>query len=181
MLFTHYVVSGPVILTLSGLLIDGLNAGKKVELSIDLEPGLEHKRLDLRLLHELNEHGKQQLKTIFKNLLPKKMILTFLSLTGISAEKYGHQVTADERKSLRMLLKDFRLQVSGFRPFEEAIITAGGIPTAVINSRDMSSRIIKNLFFAGEVIDMDARTGVYNLQAAFSTGWLAGFSANNLH
>lgn len=177
MLFTHYGLSGPAILTLSRLLTVSLNADKETEISIDLKPAIEHKKLDLRLLREMNAHGKQQLKTILKNLLPKKMILVCLSLTGISGEKLGNQVTAAERKRLRVWLKDFRLRVSGYRPLEEAIITAGGIPTVEINSRDMSSKIIKNLFFAGEIIDVDAKTGGYNLQAAFSSGWVAGHTA----
>ncbi len=177
MLFTHYGLSGPAILTLSRLLTVSLNADKETEISIDLKPALEHKKLDLRLLREMNAHGKQQLKTILKNLLPKKMVIVCLSLTGISGEKLGNQVTAAERKRLRVWLKDFRLQVSGYRPLEEAIITAGGIPTIEINSRDMSSKIIKNLFFAGEIIDVDAKTGGYNLQAAFSSGWVAGHTA----
>ncbi len=177
MIFTHYGVSGPVILRLSRFLINSLNADEKAEISIDLKPAIEQKQLDLRLLREMDMHGRKKLKTIMKNIVPGKMIPVCLSLTKISPDKYGHQVTATERRRLRVWLKDFRLRVSGFRPIDEAIVTAGGIPTGEIDAQNMSSRIIKNLFFAGEIIDIDGDTGGYNLQAAFSTGWVAGHAA----
>ncbi|MEA2081134.1 MAG: NAD(P)/FAD-dependent oxidoreductase [Elusimicrobiota bacterium] len=177
MLFTHFGLSGPVILTLSRLLSESLTSGVKTEVSIDLKPALDHKKLDARILRDLKTYGKQQMKTILKNLLPRKMIPVCLSLTGISAGKEGNAVTADERKRLRVWLKDFRLNVYGCRGLDEAIITSGGIPVKEINSQNMESKIVKNLFFAGEIIDMDAETGGYNLQAAFSTGFVAGRSA----
>ncbi|MBU3955667.1 NAD(P)/FAD-dependent oxidoreductase [bacterium] len=177
MLFTHFGLSGPVILTLSALLSESLTSGAKTEVSIDLKPALDHKKLDARILRDLKMYGKQQLKTILKNLLPKKMIPVCLSLTGIPPGKEGNGLTADERKKLRVWLKDFRLGVFGCRGLDEAIITSGGIPVNEINPQDMSSKFVKNLFFAGEIIDMDAETGGYNLQAAFSTGWVAGHAA----
>ena len=100
-----------------------------------------------------------------------------IDLTGIPPDKVGHQITAEERKRLRTWLKDFRLEVTGYRPFTEAIITAGGVDTREVNPRTMESRLVEGLYFAGEVLDVDADTGGYNLQAAFSTGWLAGRSA----
>ncbi|MCD6312070.1 MAG: NAD(P)/FAD-dependent oxidoreductase [Elusimicrobia bacterium] len=177
MLFTHFGLSGPVILTLSRLLSESLTSGAKTGVSIDLKPALEHKKLDARILRDLKTYGKQQMKTILKNLLPKKMIPVCLSLTGIPAGKEGNSVTADERKRLRVWLKDFRLTVFGCRGLDEAIITSGGIPVKEISSQNMESKIVRNLFFAGEIIDMDAETGGYNLQAAFSTGFVAGRSA----
>lgn len=177
MLLTHYGVSGPVILTLSRFLVNSLNADKETVISIDLNPALEHKQLDERLLREFDAYGKKQIKTILQNLMPKKMIPVCISSIGISPVKAGHQINSEERKRLCIWLKDFRLKVSGYRPLEEAIITAGGISASEINSHDMSSKIINNLFFAGEIIDIDANTGGYNLQAAFSTGWAAGRSA----
>ncbi|PKM99290.1 MAG: aminoacetone oxidase family FAD-binding enzyme [Elusimicrobia bacterium HGW-Elusimicrobia-2] len=177
MLFTHFGLSGPVILTLSRLLSESLTSGAETEVSIDLKPALDHKKLDDRILRDLKSFGKQRMKTILKNLLPRKMIPVCLSLNGISPDKEGNSVTADERKKLRVWLKDFRLSVSGCRGLDEAIITKGGITVKEIDPQTMASKIVKNLFFAGEIIDMDAETGGYNLQAAFSTGFVAGHAA----
>ncbi|MFC2062309.1 NAD(P)/FAD-dependent oxidoreductase, partial [Elusimicrobiota bacterium] len=177
MIFTHYGVSGPIILTLSRLLVSSIKSGKETVISIDLNPALDNKQLDNRLLREFDANGKKQIKTTLQSLLPKKMIPVCLAGTGIPPDKKGHQINSEDRKKLRMWLKDFRLKVTGYRPIEDAIITAGGVSTSEINPHDMSSRIVKNLFFAGEVIDIDANTGGYNLQAAFSTGWAAGKSA----
>ena len=178
MLFTHFGLSGPVILTLSGLLAESVSAGEKTEISVDLKPALDHKKLDARILRDLQAHGRQKMKTILKNLLPKKMIPVCLSLTGIPPDKEGNGVTAEERKKLRVWLKDFRLRVTGCRGLDEAIITKGGIPAKEIDPQTMASKLVKNLFFAGEIIDMDAETGGYNLQAAFSTGFVAGLAAS---
>lgn len=177
MLFTHFGLSGPVILTLSRLLSESLTSGAETEVSIDLKPALDHKKLDDRILRDLKSFGKQRMKTILKNLLPKKMIPVCLSLNGISPDKEGNSVTAEERKKLRVWLKDFRLGVSGCRGLDEAIITKGGITVKEIDPQTMASKLVKNLFFAGEIIDMDAETGGYNLQAAFSTGFVAGHAA----
>lgn len=177
MLFTHFGLSGPIILTLSRQIVDAVLAESKIELSIDLKPALDEHKLDQRLLRDLDEHGKQKFSTILKALLPRKMIPVCRELVDIDPDKYGHQISALERKRLRNWLKDFRFEVSGYRPFEEAIITAGGVSTKEINPRSMESRLVKGLYFAGEVMDIDADTGGFNLQAAFSTGWLAGRSA----
>ncbi len=177
MLFTHFGLSGPIILSLSRQVVDALRQGQKVTLAIDLKPALDEHKLDARLLRDLDEHGKQQYQTLLKELLPRKLIPVCVELTGIPAERVGHQITAEERKRLRAWLKDFRLEVTGYRPFTEAIITAGGVDIREFDGRTMASRLVDGLYFAGEVLDLDADTGGYNLQAAFSTGWVAGRSA----
>ncbi len=177
MLFTHFGLSGPIILCLSKRIVDALRMNQHVTLSIDLKPALDERKLDARLLRDLDAHGKQQFRTILKGLLPKKLIPVCIDLTNIPPDKASHQITTQERKRLRMWLKDFRLEVIGHRPFEEAIITAGGVDTREVDPRTMASRLVEGLYFAGEVLDVDADTGGYNLQAAFSTGWVAGQSA----
>jgi predicted Rossmann fold flavoprotein len=177
MLFTHFGLSGPIILSLSGQIVDALHAGRKVTLSIDLKPALDQAKLDARLLREISAHGKRNFRTLLKELLPAKLIPVCVDLTGIPADRLGHQITVQERKRLRLWLKDFRLGVTDHRSFSEAIITAGGVDTKEIDPRTMASRLVEGLYFAGEVLDIDADTGGYNLQAAFSTGWLAGRSA----
>ncbi len=177
MIFTHFGLSGPVILSLSGDVADALREGSKVGVSIDLKPALDAKKLDERLLRDFDLYGKRKFETLLKGLLPPKMIPLCVEQTEISPERRGHQITSEERGRLRRWLKDFRLEVIGIRPIAEAIVTAGGINTREIDPRTMESRLVKGLYFAGEVIDLDADTGGYNLQSAFSTGWLAGRSA----
>jgi len=177
MLFTHFGLSGPIILSLSRQVVDALRLGQDVTLSIDLKPALDEHTLDARLLRDLDAHGKQQFHTLLKGLLPSKLIPVCMDLTSISPDKVGHQITAQERKRLRTWLKDFRLKVTGYRSFTEAIVTAGGVDTREVDPRTMTSRLVEGLYFAGELLDVDADTGGYNLQAAFSTGWIAGRSA----
>jgi predicted Rossmann fold flavoprotein len=177
MLFTHFGVSGPMILYLSKLAVDALRAGQEVELSIDLKPALDEHKLDARLLRDFDVHGRKHFRNLLKALLPGKLIPICIDLTGIPADKPAHQITAGERQRLRTWLKGFRLEVTGHRPFEEAIITAGGVDVREIDPRTMESRLVKGLYFAGEVLDVDANTGGFNLQAAFSTGWVAGRAA----
>ena len=177
MLFTHFGVSGPIILTLSRNIVDALQAKQKVQISIDLKPALDEAKLDARLLRDLDANGKKQFHTVLKDLLPQKLIPVCLELTAIPPEKLCHQITADERRRLRTWLKDFRLEVTGHRSFRQAIVTAGGVDLGEVDPRTMASRRVAGLYFAGEVLDLDADTGGYNLQAAFSTGWLAGRSA----
>jgi len=176
MLFTHFGVSGPVVLSLSKRAVDALAKGR-VSLAINLKPALTPAQLDSRLQRELMEHGRRQLRGILGELLPRKMITTFITLLGIPAEKPGHQITAEERTCMAMLMQDLRTTVIASRPIGEAIVTAGGVDASEIDPRSMESKLIKNLFFCGEVIDVDADTGGYNLQAAFSTGYVAGESA----
>jgi hypothetical protein len=177
MLFTHFGVSGPVILTLSRGVVDALHRNRRVELSIDLKPALDEAKLDARLLRDLDAHGKRRYRTLLKGLLPRKLIPVCVDLTGIPPDKEAHQITAEERERLRAWLKNFRLGVTGHRSFREAIVTAGGVETREVDPRTMASQVMGGLYFAGEVLDVDADTGGYNLQAAFSTGWLAGRAA----
>lgn len=177
MLFTHFGVSGPIVLSQSRKVVDALREGWPVELSIDLKPALDDAKLDARLLRDLDAHGKRQFQTILKDLLPRKLIPVCIDLVGISARKPAHQISAGERQRLRTWLKDFRLSVTGHRSFKEAIVTAGGVDLREVDPRTMGSKLVDGLYFAGEVLDLDADTGGYNLQAAFSTGWLAGKSA----
>jgi predicted Rossmann fold flavoprotein len=176
MLFTHFGVSGPIVLTVSKTVVDALRERKSVTLSIDLKPALEANKLDTRLCRDIELHGKRQFHTLLKELLPATMIPVCIDLNHIDPHKMCSQITADERRRLGNWLKDFRLEVTKHRPLDEAIITAGGVDVREINPRTMESRLVKGLYFAGEVIDIDADTGGYNLQAAFSTGWLAGHS-----
>jgi len=177
MIFTHFGLSGPIILTLSRLVVDELQKQHKVEISIDLKPALDDQKLDKRLLRDLNEHGKKQVSNIFRSWLPASLIPVFIDLLKIDPSKPCHQISSKERKQIRVLLKNLRFTVTKSRSFKEAIITAGGVPTNEIVSRTMESKMIKGLYFAGEIIDLDAETGGYNLQIAYSTGWLAGNSS----
>ncbi len=177
MLFTHFGVSGPIILALSRQVVDALRSGQRVTLSIDLKLALDERRLDARLLRDLDAHGKRQFHTLLKDLLPRKLIPVCIDLLGIPPNRVAHQITAQERERLRIWLKDFRLEVTGHRSFTEAIITAGGVDTREVDPRTMASRLAEGLYLAGEVLDVDGDTGGFNLQAAFSTGWLAGRSA----
>lgn len=179
MIFTHFGLSGPIILTLSRIAVAALQNNKKVEFTIDLKPALDEQKLDARLIRDLNEHGKKQLGNIFREWLPASMIPVFFEILELNPDKECHQVTGNERKQIRNLMKNLRFEVSHNRSFKEAIITAGGIVTSEISPKTMESKLVKGLYFAGEVIDLDAETGGYNLQIAYSTGWLAGNSAFN--
>ena len=176
MIFTHFGLSGPIILTLSRIVVDELQKKNKVEITIDLKPALNEQKLDNRLLRDLNEHGKKKISNIFRSWLPASMGPVFMEILGLDPEKECHQISSKERKQIRHLLKNMRFSISGHRSFKEAIITAGGISTKEISSKTMESKLVKGLFFAGEMIDLDAETGGYNLQIAYSTGWLAGNS-----
>lgn len=177
LLFTEDGISGPAVLTLSGAAVDAMKNGDKVCFSINLKPALDEKKLEARLLRDFQSRGKESLDSLLRGLLPREMVPTCLELTAINPQRQGHQVTTAERKRLRGWLKDFRLPITGHRPMAEAIITAGGIDTKEIDPKTMASRHIKNLFFAGELLNIQADTGGYNLQAAFSTGHLAGKAA----
>jgi predicted Rossmann fold flavoprotein len=180
MIFTHFGLSGPIILTLSRLVVEALQKKSNVEVSIDLKPALDEKKLDARLLRDLDQSGKKRVSNLSRNWLPASMIPVFLELAGIDPEKEGHQVSSSERKTIRNLMKDFRFKIGGHRSFKEAIITAGGVSTVEISPKTMESKLVSGLYFAGEMIDLDAETGGYNLQIAYSTGWLAGKSSCSL-
>jgi predicted Rossmann fold flavoprotein len=177
MVFTGFGVSGPIVLALSRRIVDALRTDRQVQLSIDLKPALDHPTLDARLLRDIAASPKRHFRNMLKGLLPSSLIPVCVDLTGIPAHKAAHRITADERQRLRLWLKDFRLEVTGHRPLKEAIVTAGGVDTAQIDPHTMASRVTEGLYFAGEILNIDAETGGYNLQAAFSTGWVAGQSA----
>jgi predicted Rossmann fold flavoprotein len=179
MLFTHYGVSGPIILTLSGPAVARLGQGR-LEMSINLKSALGPEKLDARLRRDLDRFGKRTYRNLLKELLPQKMIDVMVARSGIRPDKPGHQITAEERGRLRELLHDFRLTIVGHRPLDEAIVTAGGVDTLEVDPRTMASRLVSGLYFAGEVLDVQADTGGFNLQAAFSTGYVAGRSAADL-
>ncbi len=176
MSFTKYGLSGPVILTLSGEVVDCLRKGDTIRFSIDLKPALDEQKLDARLLRDFQRRHQEPFHSVLRGLLPQEMIPVCLQLTQISGDKPAGTILAKERKRLRTWIKNFHLEVTGYRPIKEAIVTAGGVNTGEIDPRTMESRKIKGLFIAGELLDIHADTGGYNLQAAFSTGWLAGRS-----
>lgn len=172
MIFTHFGVSGPVILSASS----HIRKADGHTLSIDLKPALSYEQLDARILRDFDAFSRKNFSNSLDELLPKKMIPTVIELSGIAPETKIHQITKVQRLALLDIIKNFTLHIKGMRPIDEAIITSGGIKTDEINPSTMESKIIKNLFFAGEVIDVDAYTGGFNLQIAFSTGFLAGNS-----
>lgn len=177
LMFAHYGLTGPIILTLSRHVVEEQAKGHKTEIAIDLKPALDEQKLDARLLRDLNEHGKKQLENIFKLWLPSSLIPVFLELLQLDGKKLCNQLSGKDRRRILLLMKNFRFTVTGHPGYKEAIITAGGIPTSEIQSKTMESKLVKGLYFAGEVIDLDANTGGFNLQIAYSTGWLAGQSA----
>ncbi|MGD9994936.1 MAG: NAD(P)/FAD-dependent oxidoreductase [Salinivirgaceae bacterium] len=177
--FAEWGLTGPIILTLSRLMVDELRGGSQVVLSIDLKPALNEQTLDARLLRDIDANGKMPLAKLFKLWLPMQLIEPFLNLLNLDAKKPANQLSGADRRRIRILMKDWPFHVNAYRPFKEAIVTAGGVSTSEINAKTMESKRIKNLYFAGEIIDVDADTGGYNLQIAFSTGWLAGSSCVN--
>ena len=174
MLFTHFGISGPVVLTHSGEIVDALRAGKHVSVSVDLKPALEESKLDARLLRELDQGGKQHVRTMLKRLLPAKMIAVCADQSKIPLDRPCHQVTAQDRRRLLIWLKNLRLEVTDSLPLNAGMVTMGGVSLKEVDPRTMMSKVVDGLFFAGEVLDLAANTGGFNLQAAFSTGWLAG-------
>ncbi len=177
LLFTAFGISGPLVISASGKVVDLLFQNKKVYLEIDLKPGLSAQLLDSRLLREFKVNAKKNVKNMLKNLLPLNLITIFTQVTGIDPFKKCSQVTQKEREKIVSALKGFHLDISAARPIEEGMVTRGGVSLKEINPRTMESRLIKGLYFCGEMIDVDADTGGFNLQAAFSTGYLAGESA----
>lgn len=175
--FTEYGLDGPIILRLSRLIVDSINNNRKVEISLDLKAALDYQKLEARVQRDIAELGKKDFKTLLKQLLPAQLIDVFIEQLKINPTKPVNQLSGNEKKGLVNLLKDFRFEVAGYRGWNEAIVTAGGVSIKDINPKSMESKIIKNLYFAGEVIDVDGNTGGYNLQIAFSTGWLAGESS----
>lgn len=173
MLFTHFGVSGPIILSLSGRAVEEMEKGR-VELAIDFKPALTREQLEARLIREVQRHPQKEMANFLALLLPKRLIPIFLSRTGLSPHLKANALRSSERRQIAVLLKDWRVTVKKPRPLSEAIVTAGGVNVKEINPTTMESKIIPGLYFCGEVIDVDGKTGGYNLQAAFSTGWVAG-------
>ncbi len=174
MLFTHFGVSGPVILSASRHIMG--YGYKDIKLVIDLKPALDEEMLDNRIVRDLAKYSRKQFKNCLDDLLPQKLIPAVIMLSGISSEKQVNQITREERKALAKVLKNLEISITGARSLKEAIVTAGGVETDEINPSTMESKLIKGLYFAGEVIDVDAYTGGFNLTIAFSTGCLAGMN-----
>ena len=181
MIFTHFGVSGPVILSGAAHLLrykkEDIRQGN-IKLIIDLKPALDVQKLDDRILRDFSLEKNKIFKNSLDNLLPQKMISTVIELSGIDQNKKVNEITREERVRLVQLLKNFEITLHDFRPIEEAIITAGGISIKEINPKTMESKLIKGLYFAGEIIDVDAYTGGFNLQIAYSTGYTAGGATN---
>lgn len=179
MIFTHFGVSGPIILSASAIIlryknINEMLKSKKIKLYIDLKPALTEEQLDLRIRRDFEEVKNKQFKNSLDKLLPQKMIEEVIILSKINENKKVNEITKEERIRLVKVLKNFEITIKSFRPIEDAIITAGGIDIKQINPKTMESKLIKKLYFAGEIIDVDAYTGGFNLQIAYSTGYTAG-------
>ena len=181
MLFTHFGVSGPTILSSSAVIlrykdIEEKLKDKKIVLKIDLKPALSYEKLDSRIQRDFEKFKNKEIRNALQELLPQKMILPVLGLTNIDTFKQTNSITREERQKLIKVLKEFPVLIDGFRPIEEAIITSGGISIKEINPKTMESKIVQGLYFAGEIIDVDAYTGGFNLQIAYSTGYTAGMN-----
>lgn len=176
MLFTHYGVSGPLILSASSFITKFIKQGKQLTLSIDLKPALSDEQLDDRIIRDFEKNINKQFKNALDELLPKKMIPVMIRESNIDPEKKVNTITKEERKNLVSLIKGFSMEIAGFRGFNEAIITRGGVSVKEINPSTMESKLVSGVFFAGEVLDLDALTGGFNLQIAWSTSYTAGIS-----
>jgi predicted Rossmann fold flavoprotein len=174
--FTGFGLTGPVILTLSSGIVDALNKGQKVTLSLDLKPALDETKLNNRLIRDLASRSGEPIESILRGLLPRQMVPICLESCDIPIDIDTKNFPGKLRKRLVQWLKDFRIEINGYRSYDEAIITAGGVNLKEIDPMTMESKIVKGLFLAGELLDLQADTGGYNLQAAFSTGWVAGNS-----
>jgi hypothetical protein len=179
MLFTHYGISGPIVLDASREVGDWLDEGP-VQCSLDLKPALDEETLDNRLLREIETHGRKQFRALLRELMPSSLVPEFAGLSHIPAEVPLNQLGRQQRAGVRLLLKDIRFNITGLRGFDEAVVTAGGVDLNEIDPRTMESKIAKGLYFAGEVMDLDGPCGGYNLQIAWSTGHQAGKSAGSL-
>ena len=175
MLFTHFGISGPLVLSASSFL---KNENKNLKFSIDLKPALNSEQLDKRILRDFQENINKSFKNSIDKLLPKKIIPIIIKRSGINPEKKVNEITKQERNRLVETIKKFEITITGKRDFNEAIITKGGVDVKQVNPKTLESKLIKGVYFAGEVLDIDALTGGFNLQLAWSTGYLAGLSVN---
>ena len=176
MMLTHFGIGGPVTLRMSLAIVDALEHGP-VSVSIDLKPELDHRQLSQQLQEDFDHHGKRSYRNTLQGLLPRKMVDPFVEMSGIPPHKPGHQISAGERERVRGLLKSLRFNIKGPLPLAVAMVTAGGVSLSEIDPRTMASRLVAGLYFCGEVMDIDGDTDGYNLQAAFSTGYIAGEQA----
>lgn len=176
LIITHFGLGGPIILKMSLAIVDALEHGP-VSVSIDLTPSIEVETLRERLQQDFNHYSQRRYHNILKEFLPQKMIEPFIEMTGISSDKRGHEIVSEERERLVSLLKSLRFNIKASLPMAAAMVTAGGVSLKEINPRTMASNLVDGLYFCGEVMDIDAETGGYNLQAAFSTGYVAGENA----
>jgi len=174
--FSETGLTGPIILTMSGMAVDAIEKGFNLKIIIDLKPALDEKKLDNRLIRDFQNDSKALFIDILNGLLPKALFPICVEMTGISLYKKVSEISAEQRKKLRHWLKNFEIEITGYRPFKEAIITAGGVSTNEIDQQTMQSKFVNGLYFAGEVIDLHGDTGGYNLQIAFSTAWVAATS-----
>jgi predicted Rossmann fold flavoprotein len=182
LIFTHFGLSGPLILTMSRDIGEYLFKDRQpVTIKLDLKPNLSEEKFDEQIQRVLNKYARRMFKNALNDLLPQRMISVISSLSGIEAEKECHQITRAERLELVRLLKNFTILVAGTRPITEAIVTAGGVDIKEVNPKTMESKLVKGIYFAGEILDVDGYTGGYNLQAAFSTGYAAGKYAAKDH
>ena len=172
MIFTHYGISGPIVLSMSNYLHKYID--KDIKIFVDLKAALSHEKLDDRILRDFEEYNNKQFKNSLNDLLPKKMIPLIIKLSQINPEKPVNQITKEERRKVLELIKSFPITFKCFRPIEEAIVTAGGVSVKEVDPSTMESKLQAGLFFAGEVLDIHGLTGGYNLQIAYSTGYLAG-------
>ena len=183
MLFTHFGVSGPIILSASAHLVRYKNMedkckNRKIKLTIDFKPALSEEKLEARILRDFSELKNKEYKNSLDKLLPQKLIPVIIEKSNINPHKKVNEITKEERKTLVNLLKRFTLEIKGLRSINEAIITSGGINIKEIDPKTMESKIVENLYFAGEIIDVDSYTGGFNLQIAYSTGYVAGLLGN---
>lgn len=179
MMFSHFGITGPIVLSASSKLnrvenVDNLMQNSDIIASIDLKPALDDDTLDKRICRDFEKYTNKEFKNSLDDLLPKKLIPVIIELSGIDENKKVNQITKEERKRLVKLLKNLQITITGFMPFDIAVITSGGVDVKDINPKTMESKIVKGIYFAGEILDVDAYTGGFNLQIAFSTGYAAG-------
>lgn len=178
LMFAHFGVSGPLVLDMSGDIVSALAHHKEILMTIDLKPGLRIEQLESKLVHKFTVKGGVQIRTLMYDMLPKRMVDVFLKLLDMPTAKRANQITKDDRQAIINMLKALPLTITGSLPIEEAMVTGGGVSRRDINPRTMESKIVPGLYFAGEVIEGAAPSGGYNLQQAFSTGYLAGENAS---
>ncbi len=180
--FIETGLSGPIILELSRIAVAALDEGKKLELAIDLKPALDRKKLDARLIRDLENKELRTWQDLLSGLLPKGLIPVALRACDAAEDTPCHQINAKQRKTLLNFLKDYRFKLSGYGSFKEAIVTAGGVDTAEVNPKTMESKLVPGLYIIGELLNVDADTGGFNMMGAFSTGWVGGqAAASELH